>query len=826
MSNSLFSEPPSDTLANVAPGGAPPKRRINSVEAARSVYDDCLLDAEPAARVRARIRGLVDGNQPYNPEELKRLGQSWRTNVNFREAEAIIDTNSAALWEMQQDLYVLARFTPRNPSLGYSPDNGLDYGSVISEEYTRTLRGWSGFTIYNDLVIHDSMESGMGAFLWRDEMTYRPDWFNISNFVFPKKAKCELSKLDFFFLRDEIQLADLYNYVESPEIAAQLGWNDKAVKALLVRLFIGGDANASGSPDDEFQMSPWESMQQKLKNNDSDVQRRQFEGVKVVRMFVRELSGNQSITQYIFTEDDTRADGVDPSQEEPAPDTFLFEKSGQYQSMSQCLWCLLYSYGDGYLRSVKGLGHRIAPHCELSNRFIGQTFDSGTLSASLLLQPKSGVDYQKLQIIRTGAITYLPENLQTIQTSFAPRMDGLLMMRDMSTAILNNNTGVFKIKNENPMKREAEKTAKQVMSEEGKEARFEKNQAAYFYVQADLLHQEIARRLFKREYAESALPYEGKKEAKAFRDRCLARGVPESLLDPELWDIKAERALGLGSPGMRLDVTGQLLSIKGMLPEEKQGHVVREFIAARAGWDQVDRYFPLLPKDVFSSDAGSIATLENNDFAEGSWVPVGSDQLHATHLRVHFVPLLQIAEVVASSPEKLDPRKAYPVFANAIPHIQQHLGFMAKDHLPEDAARAAKLKEYVALFRQMQEVMTNLELMVKNLEKQDQQEQVQTQKQMIALQQEIERKNVEVEKYKIDEQMKLEKYKADQLNVARVSKSDTSIQVAVQRALADMANKQRLVEAQIAALAAKTGADVSAKAMKSQSSATPKGPSK
>ena len=56
MSNSLFSEPPSDTLANVAPGGAPPKRRINSVEAARSVYDDCLLDAEPAARVRASTR--------------------------------------------------------------------------------------------------------------------------------------------------------------------------------------------------------------------------------------------------------------------------------------------------------------------------------------------------------------------------------------------------------------------------------------------------------------------------------------------------------------------------------------------------------------------------------------------------------------------------------------------------------------------------------------------------------------------------------------------------------------------------------------------------
>lgn len=812
-------EPPNDTVINTTPTGEAPKSRIASIEAARAIYDDCLLDAEWAARSRARIRGLVDGNPPYNPEELKRLGQSWRTNVNFREAEAIIDTNAAVLWEMNQDLFVLARFVPKDRTTGYSPDNGTDYGAIIAEEYTNVLRSWPDWPVFMDLVIHDSLESGMGAAVWPDDMQWMPKWFNISNFVFPKNTRCSRESLDLFFLRDEIDLGQLYRIVESEDKAASMGWDVEQVKRVLIRLFAAGESNTSGEPDSLFQMSPWESVQQMMKNNDSGIQRRQLEGVRVVRMYVRELEPGAGVTQYIFEEDDVRTAASAQTRGEHGesvedPDAFLFKKQGQYENMMQCLWWLLYGYGDGFIRSVKGLGHRITPHCELSNRFIGQTFDAGVLSSSLVLQPKTGADSQKLQILRVGPVTYIPEFTEAVNTSFSPRIDALVMLRSMSTSILNNNTGVYKTKNENPLQKESDKTAKQVMSEESKEARFEKNQAAFFYAQWDYFHAEAARRLMNSKYAKTSLPVEGKEAAAEFRKRCVARGVPEEVLDYNLWGVVAERAVGTGAPGMRLDVTQQLLQIKGMMPEENQAHAVREFIAARVGAQHVDRFMPLKPKDVYASDSASIATLENNDFAEGRWIPVGSDQLHGVHLRTHFVPLVQVQQVLAEAPDRLDPRQAYGMFANALPHIQQHLAFMSKDHLPQDTARENKMKEYVKLFKQMTEVMTNLELTVKNLEKQDQQKQVQVQKQMQQMQEELQRKNVEVEKYKIDQDAALERYKADQLNSARSSKTQTSIQVAVQRAMQDMLTKQRMTEAQIASLMAKTQADVAAKTAK------------
>ncbi len=808
-----FYEPPEDTIANVMSNAEPPPKRVTNVDAARQIYDDCVLDAEPIAKVRARIRGLVDGNPPYDPAELRRMGQGWRTNFNAREAEAIIDTNSAALWEMQHDTFAAARFMAIDPQVAYSPENGLDYGDIISQEYTRVLRMWDEWPTYTDLVIHDAMESGIGAMMWSSQESVLPKWFNISNFTFPKKATCNVSDLDFFFLRDEIPLHKMFHITQNEKTAANEGWNVEGTKQYLVQLFGFGSNPGSNVIEDEYRMSGWEAVQQMIKNNDSGVQRQQFEGVKVVHMFVREVDKKGGITHLIFTEDDvsSRPDNTfkDVDDEQSYTGEFLYEHQREYDSMSQAIWWLLYSFGDGFINSVKGLGHRITPHCEVSNRLICSTFDSGMLSSSLLLKPQTAVDFSKISILRVGPFTYVPENMEAVQTSFNPRVDGLILLRDMSTSILNNNTGVFKSQNENPLKQEGQKTAREVMSQEQKEARFEKNQAAFFYAQWDYFHREMYRRLCS-EKAMSLLADKNEREiAKEFRSRIVGRGVPEELLDPSLWEVKAERAIGLGSPGVRLDVTGQLLSIRGMMPEENQIHAVREFVAARVGAAHVDRFVPLKPRDMFASDAASIATLENNDFNEGSDVPVGSDQPHGIHIPVHLGMLTRMVQQYSEQPESMDAQKTLQIFQVALPHVQQHLAFMSQDHLPEDEARRQKFGEFEAMVGQMNEFMGRLQGVVDKMQQAAQRQQEQQMQEMQRLQQEADGRKFEVEKYRIDQEAALKKYEADLLHQARMSKSDTSnraqqqklainIESSVRKVLADIANKQRLTDAEIA----------------------------
>lgn len=818
-----FYYPPQDTLLNVLPSGKPPAKRVVSVDAARQIYDDCVLDAEPIARARARIRGLVDGNPPYDPAELKRMGQGWRTNFNVREAEAIIDTNSSALWEMQHDTFIAARFRAIDPTNSYSAETGLDYGDIIAQEYTRVLRDWDEWQVYTDLTIHDAMEAGMGVMLWGDSSGILPKWYNISNLVFPKNASCNISDLDFFFVRDEVPVHRLFRVVENEKAATEEGWNVTAVKEYLVQLFGFGSNPGRTNYEDEYRMSGWEAIQQMIKNNDAGVQRAQFEGVSVLHLFVREVDGEGGITHVIFTEDDVSSSSVDASfAGANAPDTrsftssFLFENHRQYGDMSQVLWWLLYSYGDGYLNSVKGLGHRITPHCEVSNRLICSTFDSGILSSSLLLKPQTAVDFSKISILRVGPFTYLPENMEAVQTSFNPRVDGLVMLRQMSSAILDNNTGVFRVRNENPLRGESEKTARQVMAEESKEARFEKNQAAYFYVQWDFFHREIFRRLCSVKKFSVVFDAKEKKIAQSFKDRCIARGVPDTLLKPEVWEVRAERAIGLGAPGMRLDVTGQMLQIKGMMPEENQIHAIREYIAARVGAQHVDRFVPLQPKSVFASDAASIATLENNDFNEGSWVPVGSDQMHAIHLPIHFAPLMQAAEAMSKDPGSIDVREVYKVFTVALPHIQQHLGFLSQSYLPGDMEGEAKVGGFQKLYSQLNQLMGRLQGVIKQMQQAEARKAQEQQNQVQKLMEEADNRKYEVEKYKVDRDAEIKRYEADLLHQSRMAKTNTQIESTVRRVLSDLQNKAMLTNAEIQSKMRKTTAEIQAAAEKNR----------
>jgi hypothetical protein len=793
-----------DMLQNATEDGHAPVRRLTTPEAAYEIYQSFLDGGEDRAMQWSKIQGMYDRNPPFDQNELTRLGRGDQTNVNTGEMESIIDTNTAAAHEAVFEVPSLISVRIRSE---YLPDDStLDFAAIIADEYSQTVWDWDSFPSYTDLVTKDSFRYGMGFMLWRDQWDWRPRAFRAANFLCPPKASTAYDELEIFGVRDEVPVRWLYQAVEDEEAAKDAGWDVGFTRRVIAESYKFKSGN-----DDQHQTSTWESTQTKIRTNDVETEAQEFTGIRVVHLLVREVSSTR-VSHLIIPED-------------PTYKGFLYKGYERFGDMAQVLWLLTFDNGDGLIRSVKGMGHRAFLHCDLSNRLFCNTIDGGKLAASLLVQPRAGNDIGKAQVLRAGMLTMIPSSLDVIQTSFTPPIQHLIPLRHMSSEILNNNLGVFRPRSENPLQREAEKTAAQVRSEESKEARFSKNQAAQRYVAWDRWHREVYRRMTTADYLSYGydsmeqllqiialtrgvqqvydnkpgtvdfLP--GQKEAIAFLIGCLRRGVPpEILLDRDaIRTLRAVRAVGQGSDSARRGALNQLMAQRGAMDELSRRNLERDWTAAQiGGYGQVDRYFPNYDRSKKPSAEAGIAALENNDFAEGSQLPVGYDQNHVAHLPVHFAPLVQIAQLFEQAPDQVDAVRSLQLFSIMLPHIQEHIGYLA-----QDVSREAQVKQYVETFKMLAQVAKKLEGQAAAIAAQQDQAAQQQQAEMEELQRRADANEVELaaRKYEIDRRIELDMLEVQSLHASRMAKTGTSIQANAAQTAAKIENERRIAEAEI-----------------------------
>jgi hypothetical protein len=781
------------TIANTTASGAPPAMRLKTAEAAALLYLKLHDEYGTVAGNRARIQGMYDGNPPWNPSELERLGQSYRCNVNYRELESIIDANTAAAWSLHMDVGTLieSKFAPKYRSADFQVD---DWAQIIDMEYSRALMNWNGFFSNLNLSLHEYFMFGLGGALWPDEWDWRSKAVKSGNLLVPPLASTDIDKVDLLFVRDRMELGDVYRAIEDRKAAKARGWNVALVKRLLVYKYMGDGA---APQDDATQTSVWESMQEKIRVGDPAIQSKEFEGVEVIHVLVREVSGERKVSHLILADDDKYRN-----------EDFLYVSRQKYGSMANVAWLLPYSYGDGYLRSSKGLGHRSMPHCEFSNRFLCNTFDAGMLASSLLVQPKTGLDASRMALIRMGPITLLPESLAVVQSQFMPNLGNLISLRGLSKDILHNNTGVFRPRNELTSANEAPKTAQQVRSEENREARFERNQVEHFYTHWQQWHKETFRRLTRKDYINSSLDLPGLKEAKEFVQRCVDQGVPkELLLDPDAIEIQVARAIGMGSPSVKMDITNQLQAMKGSMDEQGRKSADREWGAVRVGYWNVDKFFNKGNRDSIPSNAQSFAVLENNSMADGREVSVGSDQTHVIHAATHFARAQQMVQAFQGG--QMDPIQAVQEMGMLLNHTTIHIQYLSRDITRK--AQVQKLTQlmdsFIVAFKQMQAVAAKV---IKAQQAQAAEAEDQAAQQAPQMDPETQVKMAEIQK-----DYELEVMKQESLNRARAEKTQTQGLIhkgtadfnnllAAQKAQAEIEIKRQLTDAEIESKRAKS----------------------
>jgi len=808
------STPPiEEEFSNTTETGRPPDRRIRTPDAAYHIFEDLRELADTKSRMWARIQGIYDRNPPYRQEELDRQGRGYQTNVNTGEMEAIIDANTAAAHEaiIEVSSLITSRVDPFFVT-GSDPSEASNFSLIIDEEYTRTLHAWEGFFYNCDLATKESFKYGLGFQLWPDEFDWRSRAYRSSALLFPPRSRNIVEELDLILVRDEIPVRTLFEQIEDEEAAREAGWNVPHVRDVIAATYnFGASANRA---DEEYQISIWESVQQKIKNNDPEAERQEFAGVKVVHFAVQEADTGE-VSHLIISESE-----VNGRQD------FMFESIRRFPKMSSLLWLLTFDNGDGYLRSIKGMGHRAFMHTDLSNRMFCTLMDGGQVASSLLVQPASGTDLNRLEMVRLGAVTVVPPGLNVIQSSFTPPVNHLISLRQMSSELLNNNLGVFRARSENPLVRPAEKTAAQVQFEASKEARFEKNRATHRYLAWDRWHEETFRRLTDKEYLlpgmtpdealeifnvsgsidevfdEIKIKRPGLKEALTFVFNCVKRGVPLNLFfAPDAISVRATRAIGLGSESLKRDALNQLMQARSSMDEVGRRNTEREWTASLVGgYSSVDRFYAQINRDEIPSNETTIATLENNDFAEGSRLPVGVDQSHSIHLRVHSATAVQFIQQFQTAPETLNLPRVLQFLTSAIPHMQAHLELLSVDPTRKDQVEA--------LQQMMQGIIRGFGAIRQNVE------QLQEKQQQLRAQQEKELEDlrnradeteakIAVEKHRIDREMELKRSETEALNTTRFQKMEASILAKAQQVAAEIVLEQQRTQAEIASKQAK-----------------------
>ena len=692
------------TILTVDDAARPVEDRLGNPNVARAMYSKYREALVPVAKADARVMALHRGESPYSESQLRGLGQGWRANLNAREMKGMVNNRADTAYDLHMEIgnRIRVRVRPEYRDV-QSPNPKEDYGEIIAEEYTYMLNvDWAENYLLIDQISRDRIKVGLGVASWKDGEDWRPIRVPKYSFFTDPKYPPLAKSIPACVIRDTLLLQDVLPKLrgENMDAARKAGWDVEELRALVLGVFNSSNQAESAAEPPSVRddvIGQWAAFEAWRAAKPAGVAVLELESIPIVRYLVASVATGK-VSHYI---------DVDPAMCAHQPGRFIYKRLEQYGDMSQAIWLDPYSYGEGQIGSVDGLGHDLAPYCEISNRMLNTALDGGMMSGGLLLQAQQGWDADAASMIRLGPTTIIPPTLNAVSSSFAPPISSLLELRMALRGVYSNNVGMTRM---NPEQMEVNargtRSTQEVISENKREFRLESNSANFEYMMWTNFHREVFRRAVRASKLSSIVP--GAKEARAFRERCVNRGVPELLLDEheKALIVEVNRAIGGGSQDAREGTWGKLMGLRGAMDEAGRRHVERNYAAALIGYREVDSVFPLGNRDQIPTNERSIATLENNDFREGSPVPAGSDQLHTLHLEVHFNLLGGMVQAYDNpqNGESADAQAILRTFAAALPNCQEHIQWLAQDESRAGYVKraGAMLKELVVFYRRVE----------------------------------------------------------------------------------------------------------------------------
>ena len=91
-------------LGSLDEKGKPVETRLKDVASALSIFNNLRRGDEKSSVVRARLDAMFDGASPYDPSKLLATNQQLKTNLNFGEAQRLLDIALSAYVDLYSSL--------------------------------------------------------------------------------------------------------------------------------------------------------------------------------------------------------------------------------------------------------------------------------------------------------------------------------------------------------------------------------------------------------------------------------------------------------------------------------------------------------------------------------------------------------------------------------------------------------------------------------------------------------------------------------------------------------------------------------------------------
>jgi hypothetical protein len=647
-----------DGLLTASKEGDVPSRRIADAKSAHASLRKMMDDDSESSRGRAQFQAMFDGQRPYRDEDLIETGQGGRSNLNFDEAGALLEFSMSGYVDLFSNTDEFMRFRLRQNS--FPAPERMRYESIISKNFTGLLRKWSSFFHKFLYCCHHFVADGLSVCYYPDHLDWRWHVAKLGDFFFPRHTLADPGALELAGSVQKYRPSQIYAYIKNPTQAAELGWDVKAVREALIK-----SANATG----DRRVADWEQVQERLKNNDLYFDCVGSE-IAVGHLWVKEFSGMWSHYQFLN-------DG--------SPTEFIYKKEDKYPSNRPPFHVFMFGIGsNGYVHSIRGLGYKIYPHIQVSNRLRNQVVDSAMLSSSVMIQPADEQALADLSLTYYGPYAILTPGNKVIERTIPNLANNAMPVINDMSGLLQSKTGQYS--SVGMFADDKERTRFEVEAYVARMSKLSITSLNLFYEPFQNLLREVARRVFNPAYGPD-LP--GGDLVVELRDRLLEEGIPEEAFGVIDFDrCSVNRAVGGGSPEARQLILNELAKEAPSFDDIGRHNLLRDRVAARVGYDLADRYVPENTEPRPTID-DKLAVLENAHLINGEDIQAQSNELHLIHLKHHDARLRQFFDALESGESSLADSVQPMVMIHA--HATQHVEMGGVD---------PAISDMVAVYRQ------------------------------------------------------------------------------------------------------------------------------
>lgn len=644
-------------LANVSESGAPPRDRVKDSKSLHEIYKKLKDADDKSSRNRAEIQAMFDGVPPYNDADLVASGQAYRCNVNFDEASTILESATAGYIDL---IHSVEHLVSLKTEYGDSKTR-TEYNHILADELTRAIRSWPQFHFNYQLLVQNFVAHGVGIAYWEDDIDWRWRVSMFGDFLIPRKTLACEDEIEIAVCVRSYQAHQLYKFIEDPEVATDMGWNVEEVRKALVKATNGSSSTSS--------FTDWEALQREFKNNDLFTGTAGASEIKVIHAWVKEFDGSVS---YYMTLENNEAE------------TFLCVKKGLYRHVNSAFVFFPFGIGtNGYYHSIRGLGYKIFPQIQLSNRLRCQMADGAMLSSTLLLQPSDEQALEDLNftyygpysVLAPGTVNVVERAMPDVSKSAMPFLNDMVSQMQYKTGVYEGaKSGI----NDN-----REKTKFETQAILSGQSRLSLAALNLFYEPWGRVLKETVRRFVSGCYVEGE---PGSREILEFKERCMMRGVPvEAIMAIDIDSVRPVRAIGSGSEAQRLLATDELTQLMPGFDEYGRKAAIRDRVAARFGYDLADRYAPPPDAEARPVIDVKVAMLENNEMRTGGQIEILPNENHLEHARIHLGALGEVAGGVEEGAVPVE--QVVDFMVNLFGHTTQHVEYVSQDvTIPEEGA--------------------------------------------------------------------------------------------------------------------------------------------